>query len=358
MNFGTQIKIRRKMLGITQAELAQKVGYTSPSSIAKIETGEIDLSISKIEAIASALNIDLSSLFVPDSPIASTKASSANSTYSDTAPREIKDRIKTRRLELGLSAEKVAEMVGVSKSTVIRWENGDISSLRSDIIANLAYTLQVSPDYLILSDINTNYLSAFSAKQIGERIRERRLELGISQEHLATELGYTSRSSIAKIESGINALTFPKIQEFAKVLQVSPAQLVGWENMQKAEKNRIPVLCGVSHKRPIFSNKLFLSCEKKTDFCFIFFGDSMIGARIHDGDIVFCRSQNMVENGEIAAVIIGDEATLKRVYYYPDKQKLVLQAENPKYEPFVYVGNELDEINIIGKAVAFQSDVI
>ena len=213
------------MLGITQAELAQKVGYTSPSSIAKIETGEIDLSISKIEAIASALNIDLSSLFVTDFPIASTKASSANSTYAETAPCEIKDRIKTRRLELGLSAEKVAEMVGVSKSTVIRWENGDI----------------------ILSDINTIFLSAFSAKQIGERIRERRLELGISQEHLSTELGYTSRSSIAKIESGINALTFPKIQEFAKVLQVSPAQLVGWENMQKAEKNHIPVLCGVSH---------------------------------------------------------------------------------------------------------------
>ena len=62
--------------------------------------------------------------------------------------------------------------------------------------------------------------------------------------------------------------------------------------------------------------------------------------------------------GEIAAVIIGDEATLKLVYYYPDKQKLVLQAENPKYEPFVYVGSELDEINIIGKAIAFQSDVI
>ena len=61
---------------------------------------------------------------------------------------------------------------------------------------------------------------------------------------------------------------------------------------------------------------------------------------------------------QIAAVIIGDEATLKRVYYYPDKQKLVLQAENPKYEPFVYVGSELDEINIIGKAIAFQSDVI
>ena len=83
----------------------------------------------------------------------------------------------------------------------------------------------------------------------------------------------------------------------------------------------------------------------------------MIGARILDGDIVFCRQQDMVENGEIAVVLINDEATLKRVYYYPEKKKLVLQAENPKYEPFVYVGEELDEIRILGKAIAFQSDV-
>ena len=83
----------------------------------------------------------------------------------------------------------------------------------------------------------------------------------------------------------------------------------------------------------------------------------MIGARILEGDIVFIRAQSMVDNGEIAAVRIGNEATLKRVYYYPEKGKLVLQAENPKYEPLVYIGEELNEIEILGKAVAFQSDV-
>ena len=84
----------------------------------------------------------------------------------------------------------------------------------------------------------------------------------------------------------------------------------------------------------------------------------MIGARIYDGDIVFIRSQNAVDNGEIAAVIINDEATLKRVYYYPNEQKLVLSPENPRYAPLVYVKDELDSIKIIGKAVAFQSSVI
>lgn len=83
----------------------------------------------------------------------------------------------------------------------------------------------------------------------------------------------------------------------------------------------------------------------------------MINARIHDGDIVFVRSQDTVENGEIAVVIIEDEATLKRYFYYPDQSKLVLQAENPKYEPFVYCGLELQNVKVLGKAIAFQSDV-
>ena len=84
----------------------------------------------------------------------------------------------------------------------------------------------------------------------------------------------------------------------------------------------------------------------------------MTGARIFDGDIVFIKAQNAVDNGEIAAVIINDEATLKRVYFYPNEEKLVLSAENPRYAPFVFVGNELESIKILGKAVAFQSAVV
>ena len=84
----------------------------------------------------------------------------------------------------------------------------------------------------------------------------------------------------------------------------------------------------------------------------------MTGARIYDGDIVFIRSQNAVDNGEIAAVIIDDEATLKRVYFYPEQEKLILSPENPRYAPLVYVGDELASIKIIGKAVAFQSIII
>ena len=81
------------------------------------------------------------------------------------------------------------------------------------------------------------------------------------------------------------------------------------------------------------------------------------GIEIYDGDIVFIRKQSMVDNGEIAAVVIDDEATLKRVNYYPEKNLLILKAENPDYEDLVYTGEQLDHIIILGKAVAFQSDV-
>lgn len=82
-------------------------------------------------------------------------------------------------------------------------------------------------------------------------------------------------------------------------------------------------------------------------------GDSMINARICDGDIVFIRSQPDCENGEIAAVLIGDEATLKRVYKYPDA--ITLMPENSSYPPLVYRNEELNTIKILGKAVGFVS---
>ncbi len=189
-------------------------------------------------------------------------------------------------------------------------------------------------------------------KEFGEKIRLRRIELGMTQDELAKITGYTSRSSINKIEMGLVNLPQSKIELIAKALMVNPTQT-----------QKIPMLGDIACGKPIFASEeresyVQAGMNIKADFCLTARGDSMIGARIHDGDVVFCRSQSMVDNGEIAAVIIGDEATLKRVYFYPEKKKLVLQAENPKYEPFVYIGSELDEITILGKAIAFQSDII
>ncbi len=92
------------------------------------------------------------------------------------------------------------------------------------------------------------------------------------------------------------------------------------------------------------------------DFALRCKGDSMSGARILDNDIVCIRKQESVENGEIAAVLINNEATLKRFYRYGDT--VVLRAENPAYKELEYRKDELDEIKILGKAVYFLSRII
>lgn len=89
------------------------------------------------------------------------------------------------------------------------------------------------------------------------------------------------------------------------------------------------------------------------DFALRCKGDSMINARIYDGDIVYIHSQPEVENGEIAAVRIEDEATLKRVKLMPDR--IILEPANPLYDPLVYRGEEMNRVAILGKAVAFTS---
>lgn len=94
----------------------------------------------------------------------------------------------------------------------------------------------------------------------------------------------------------------------------------------------------------------------RADFALRCKGDSMINARIYDGDIVYIRQQSTIENGEIAAVLIGDEATLKRVRIFEDH--IVLEPENPLFRPLSYWGEEMNTVRILGKAVAFTSAVI
>lgn len=211
---------------------------------------------------------------------------------------------------------------------------------------------------------------------IGNRIRNRREELGLSQDELGKRLGYKSRSSINKIELDQRNLTQSKIKAIADALETTPAFIMGWNEPSPEVRSkkmkavevipittmRFPLLGEIACGKPIMANEekeLYVEAGANihADFCLKAKGDSMIGARIYDGDIVFIRKQEMVDNGEIAAVIIDDEATLKRVNYFPEKNLLILKAENSKYEDLVYTREQLDHIIILGKAVAFQSDI-
>ena len=119
----------------------------------------------------------------------------------------------------------------------------------------------------------------------------------------------------------------------------------------------IPVLGEIAAGIPIYAegDQELLLCNDglNCDFALRVRGDSMIGARIYDGDIVFIRSQDDVDDGEIAAVVLDDEATLKRVYHV--QKGVQLRSENPKYEPMLFTLDECNSIRILGKAVGFQS---
>lgn len=212
---------------------------------------------------------------------------------------------------------------------------------------------------------------------IGSRIRNRREELGLSQDELGRRLGYKSRSSINKIELDQRNLTQSKIKAIADALDTTPAYIMGWnepeqkfdeeklkffDNLFPIEIKRFPLLGNIACGKPIFAEEQFeayveAGANIKADFCLRAKGDSMIGARIYDGDIVFIRKQEMVEDGEIAAVLVDDEATLKRVYYDQEAGVIQLFAENPNYKTMRFSGEELDHIRILGKAVALQTDI-
>ncbi len=205
---------------------------------------------------------------------------------------------------------------------------------------------------------------------LSNNLKKLRRERGMTLDELARALG-TSRQTIHRYENGVIANVPPeKVEQLAEALGVSPSALMGWGGELDAEKlgimpiavKRLPLLGEIACGNPIYASEEHESyaCADgglDADFCLRAHGDSMIGARILDGDIVFIRSQSSVDNGEIAAVIINDEATLKRVYYYPNEEKLILSPENPKYAPLVYINEELNDIKILGKAVAFQSTV-
>lgn len=204
---------------------------------------------------------------------------------------------------------------------------------------------------------------------IANRLKTLRKSKKMTQDELAAALG-TSKQTIHRYENGIITNIPPeKVEKLAAALGTTPSELMGWSQTalpagaKPISTKRLPVLGEIACGNPIFAteeHESYIAADGglDADFCLVAHGDSMIGARINDGDIIFIRSQDTVNNGEIAAVIINDEATLKRVYYYPEEEKLILSPENPRYAPLVYIGEELSHIRIIGKAVAFQSAII
>ena len=201
--------------------------------------------------------------------------------------------LKARRKELKLTMLQVAEYVGVSEATISRWESGNIANMKRDKIAKLAEILQVRPSAI----------------------------MGVDDEPNTIPFGFQP---------------LPKMKKVPRLGAISCGEpLMTEENFEGYDSVPENISCDFT-----------LKCE----------GDSMIGARILDGDIVYIKQQPIVESGEIAAVLVdGDEKLLKRVYI--TQSSITLQAENPKYPPLVFVAEEMNRVSIIGKAVGFYSHI-
>ncbi len=212
-----------------------------------------------------------------------------------------------------------------------------------------------------------------SAK-FSDRLKLRLEQLDITAAELSRRMNL-SEAVVSQYKSGKYEPKQDRLEAFAKALDISEAWLMGYDTDELSEtsipnypnvfpitQQRIPLLGSIACGEPIYKEEPWESyvlsgADVKADFCLKCKGDSMVNARILDGDIVFIRKQEQVENGEIAAVAIDDEATLKRVLYYPEKNMIILRAENSKFHDMVFTDEELNTIKILGKAVAFQSDV-
>ena len=224
---------------------------------------------------------------------------------------EFRDKIKQRRLELGKTLEEVAQIVGVSKTTVQRWESGNIQNLRRDKIANLAAALNLSPAYL--------------------------MDWTEPTEKEAISVDFQSN---AETSSSTSDGIFP----------YQPSQ-------------RIPVLGRVSAGIPLYAEEniesyIYTDLNHGGEYFGLRVqGDSMNAARIMEGDIVVVRIQDIVENGEIAVVMIGDdEATVKRFYRNGKIVTLKPQSTNQKHQPQVYDITET-KVRVVGKVVQIQINI-
>lgn len=210
---------------------------------------------------------------------------------------------------------------------------------------------------------------------LGEIIKAFRTENGYSMDDFAAKSGL-SKAYISILERNRNPVNGkPAVPSLETIKSVASAMNIDFNDviamldgtqevslippgfMPLPETYKVPLVGRIACGQPITAEEniegyMDVPKGKHVDFCLLCEGDSMIDAGIDDGDIVYIRKQPDIENGQIAAVRIDNEATLKRVYKYPDR--LVLQPENRSYPPLTYVGEEMNQVSIEGKAVGWM----
>ncbi len=206
-------------------------------------------------------------------------------------------------------------------------------------------------------------------------LRQLRESKGYSMEELARLYNSTynakmNKSTLSRYENGLQEPVYSTASNLAKLFGVSVDELVNEDLsfpgvLPLPKTYKVPLLGDIACGSPITAVEDIEAMVNVPEYIHVDFalrckGDSMINARIFDGDIVYIHKQEEVENGEIAAVMIADsaemaEATLKRVYF--SGEQLILQAENPTFSPIMFSGEDINQVRILGKAVAVLSGI-
>lgn len=206
--------------------------------------------------------------------------------------------------------------------------------------------------------------------KLNEVMTALRKQAGMSQQVLADKLGVT-RSAIGMYETDQREPNLDTLKALADIFGVDLDTLAGRDRERALPSNvtpmeemgQVPLLGRIACGTPILAEEnieeyVDLPRRIKADFALECKGDSMVGADIRNGDVVYIRAQPEVENGQIAAVLVdGDEATLKRLYF--DGRTVQLVAENPSYAPMVFTGEEISKrLRVLGLAVAYTHALV
>lgn len=273
--------------------------------------------------------------------------------------------IKRYMGEKGITAKDLSKALDVPYTTVLSWIKAEYYP-RIDKIEKMSEFFGILKSDLI-EDKNSKM------KKCSDRITEALNIRGMKQADLCAKTGIP-KSAISQYVSGAFEPKQDRLMLIAQALEVSPVWLMGFDVPMEQrmeiptatniipmpEAKSIPLVGKIACGTPITATEnlegyIKIPAQLEADFALVCRGDSMVGARIMDGDFVAIRQQPDVDDGDIAAVLIEDEATLKRVYKMPGR--LVLRAENPRYAPIDLSGAELDDVRILGKVVYFISKV-
>ena len=280
-------------------------------------------------------------------------------------------KLKQLRKERGLLQKDISQIFNVSMGAVGNWESGNRIP-DSETLSRIADYFQVSVDYLLGRSDDPEP----EQKQKGPLLPT--LTMNLRYYRLASHLSTSQAAKLADVPAGTwlsweQGKALPSDEELARaaeVIGVSVSDL--GRDAERAEdtipglypvkKKRFPVLGKVACGEPIFAEEdretsIMASADINADFCLIAQGDSMTGAHIEDGDVVFIRQMEVVPNGKIAVVLIEDEATLKYIDWRPESYTLILSPANPAYRIQVYQGEELDHIRVLGMAVVLQKNL-